>query len=405
MDLGLEGGFEVLERSVNLELKPHWALQPSNKQGWVRLPETGFKTVFANDILKGARAAWLPYFSNNSKDRIFHFGSIVELVKDVREGKKDFPNNIDVVTGGFPCQDFSVAGKRLGFTSHKKHDGSLDDGDTPTVESRGMLYWWMREVVSITKPRVFIAENVKGLASLSNVKSIIESDFRSVGGGYTVVPAKVLNSANYGVPQTRQRVIFIGFRTDALTPEAQTALSEFQVPAKYDPYPVMTHRWDIKSSDIKNQNKLKDAVTAIEALEGLEEPCNSDDLSQKSFSKAKWMGKHCQGQTEIKMNAPGPTIRAEHHGNIEFRRLNKENGGKQEAELRSGKQQRRLTVRECARIQTFPDDMEFVRKSEDPIFRLSASEGYKIIGNAVPPLLAFHIAMNLKEKWGLYFGK
>ena len=116
------------------------------------------------------------------------------------------------------------------------------------------------------------------------------------------------------------------------------------------------------------------------------------------------MGKHCQGQTEIKLDSIGPTIRSEHHGNIEFRRLSIEHGGNYIDELNSNKKERRLTIRECARIQTFPDDYEFVFKNETNNTSVSASEAYKLIGNAVPPLLAFHIAKRIESLWELYFG-
>ena len=109
------------------------------------------------------------------------------------------------------------------------------------------------------------------------------------------------------------------------------------------------------------------------------------------------MGK-MQGQSEIILNKPGPTIRAEHHGNIEFRRLGLDLGGKNLDELNKGLQQRRLTVRECARIQTFPDDFEFVKDN-----LLSSTDGYRLIGNAVPPLLAFHLANRLQDVWSGIF--
>ena len=96
-------------------------------------------------------------------------------------------------------------------------------------------------------------------------------------------------------------------------------------------------------------------------LSGLEEPEDElFDLSQKSYSKAKHYGK-TQGQIEVNLQGLGPTIRSEHHGNIEFRRLSLELGGKIVNELEAGLKMRRLTVRECARIQTFPDDFQFVR--------------------------------------------
>jgi DNA (cytosine-5)-methyltransferase 1 len=116
------------------------------------------------------------------------------------------------------------------------------------------------------------------------------------------------------------------------------------------------------------------------------------------------MGKHCQGQREIALDLPGPTIRAEHHGNIEYRRLSKEHGGMIDEEIKKGLPERRLTVRECARLQTFPDDYEFVVKNHgERKFYINATMGYKMIGNAVPPLLAYHLARRLEEIWDKLF--
>ena len=105
-----------------------------------------------------------------------------------------------------------------------------------------------------------------------------------------------------------------------------------------------------------------------------------------------------QGGAEINLNKPGPTIRAEHHGNIEFRRLSEVNGGKNYTEIAINMPQRRLTVRECARLQTFPDDYEFVVPE-----KISASDGYRLIGNAVPPLLAYRLGQRLEEIWDELF--
>ncbi len=400
MDLGFEGDFNVLEKSVNESCHPDWITSRMDNK-WVRVGKTRFKTVFANDIKPEAKAAWSKFFGGRGTDvSTYCLDSIVDLVKLQKDNNISiFPNNIDVVTGGFPCQDFSIAGKRLGFESDKGHTGKKAAPESPTVENRGHLYIWMREVISLVQPKIFVAENVKGLTNLADAKEIIEHDFSTVcNGGYLVVPAQVLNAAEYGVPQGRERVIFIGFKKSALNKKALKELSKKTITEEYTPYPPKTHSLD-GSSD-----RLLRYVTAIEALIDLKEPFETDDKDQKSYSKAKYMGKHCQGQQEIKLDGVGPTIRSEHHGNIEYRRLSLEHGGVHLEELKKGLPERRLSIRECARIQTFPDEYFFVIPSENGNKSVSASEAYKIIGNAVPPLLAYNIAKRLEENWDLYFG-
>lgn len=397
MDLGFEGDFEILEKSFNPKINPNWRCKKS-RDGWLRLPKTSFEVVIANDILLAAKNAWKPYFASRNEAH-FLSESVVDLVKRHKQGEKIFPH-ADVITGGFPCQDFSVAGKRLGFSSHKSHLGVLRNGDVPDEESRGKLYMWMRAVIELVKPKIFIAENVKGLVSLGNVKATIQKDFSKIGkAGYLVVEPRILRAQDYGVPQTRERVIFIGFRKDLLLSKAATELSQKTISEYYDPYPIPTHG----AGDVAR----KSYVSVSEALRGLTEPEKSKDLSQQTFSKARWYGNHCQGNKEVDLDLPGPTIRAEHHGNIEFRRLEKAHGGMIDMELKKGLPERRLTVRECARIQTFPDDYEFVRgglKGEGT-YGLSGSDGYRVLGNAVPPLLGYHLASNLQEKWKRYFGE
>ena len=402
MDLGFEGGFNVLRESINENVHPEWNVKKNGKC-WAKLPKTRFHTVFANDIKPEAKSAWCNYFKSKGLETTsYYLDSIVDLVKLQKENKVNiFPPNVDVVTGGFPCQDFSVAGKRKGFDSDKGHNGKRITDEEPTVENRGHLYMWMREVIGITKPKMFIAENVKGLTNLNDAKEVIEKDFASIcNGGYLVVPARVLNAAEYGVPQGRERVIFFGFKKEALTVKALQELSKKSISEEYDPYPIRTH---YLGENTKNTN-LKPFVNVKQAFVELSEPEFSDDLSQQKYSKAKFMGKHCQGQQEVKLNGVGPTIRSEHHGNIEFRRLSQENGGVYSDELKKGMKERRLTIRECARIQTFPDDYEFIIPKIGDNTSVSASEAYKIIGNAVPPLLAFHIAKRIEDNWNKYFG-
>lgn len=396
MDIGFEGGFTCLKDSINQNMHPSWIEQENGK--WVSVEETGFKTVFANDIKKEAKSAWVSYFKDRNKNanEIYHVGSIVDLVKSHQNGEQIFPENIDVVTGGFPCQDFSTAGKRLGFNSLKSHSGEKISLGNTNVENRGQLYLWMREIVGIVKPKIFIAENVKGLVSLEYAKEIIEKDFSQASDeGYLVIPARVLQAANYGVPQSRERVIFYGFKKSALTDEALQKLSHVKKYKEFDPYPIPTHNYTI------NDVSLCPFVTAAQAIGDLNEPNDSTDESQKKYSKAK-LSKG-QGNVEIKLDSVAPTIRSEHHGNIEFRRLDIANGGRYVKEIKSELQERRLTVRECARLQTFPDEYQFVLKSDGANCSVSASEAYKLIGNAVPCVLAYNIAKTLSEKWNMYF--
>lgn len=397
MDIGFEGGFTCLKRSINQTIHPDWINSDDGK--WVRVKDTGFETVFANDIRPDAKAAWVSYFSNRYKnaDSFYHIESIVDLVKRAKSGERVFPENIDIVTGGFPCQDFSVAGKRKGFNSDKSHDGGKLEIGEPTAESRGQLYMWMREVVSIVKPLAFVAENVKGLTTFEDVKEVIEQDFADAAdGGYIVIPARVLHAANFGVPQSRERVIFYGFRKNALKENAINALLNVSQNPQYDPYPMPTHNFSAIG------NNLYPFVTCREVFDGLDEPDKAEDIAQTKYSKAKYLP-HGQGNTEVKLDSISPAIRSEHHGNIEFRRLSKANGGTHDEELSRGLEQRRLTIRECARIQTFPDEYQFILSKTNDNVSVSASDAYKIIGNAVPCVLAYHIAMRLAENWNKYF--
>lgn len=188
-------------------------------------------------------------------------------------------------------------------------------------------------------------------------------------------------------------MIFIGVRKRNLKSGILEKLQSIQNYPELNPYPSKTHTHSEEAG-------LLPYVKVKEILDGLDESEESSDIDQQRYSKAKFMGKHCQGQIEVDLNGIAPTIRSEHHGNIEFRRLSKENGGINFDELSEGKKERRLTIRECARIQSFPDDYQFVRLGQEGV---SASSAYKMIGNAVPPLMAFHIAKRLEDLWHVYF--
>lgn len=184
-----------------------------------------------------------------------------------------------------------------------------------------------------------------------------------------------LNAADFGVPQRRERIIFLGARNDLLTPLAKECLNDD--PVFLFPKYVLPH------------------VSCREAFADLAEPNAAFDNDQRAYSRAKITTG--QGQVEIDLDGVAMTIRAEHHGNIEFRRLLIEHGGCMKGEIGRGLKERRLTVRECARLQSFPDEFKFLPA-------VSASDAYRLIGNAVPPLLGHAIGRRLAEIWGTLFG-
>jgi len=296
--------------------------------GFVNLKRLPFKIVFQNDILPAAKkVAELNKWNHNY------------TLKDIRDCITDnyeFPS-ADVITGGFPCQDFSHARKRIGF-----------DAD------RGTLYQSYVEVVKRVKPIIFVAENVNGLLTMAgNPIQKIMDDFAAVG---YEVKYQLIKCEDFGIPQTRHRVIIMGIRLDC--------------------------RYKLKDDwNIITENKKNCAIKHY--FMHLEEPDKSTDMAQQAYSKAAKLDKG-QGQSEIKIDGFCPTMRAEHHGNIEFRRIN---GGKNnEGHL----PERRLSVREAALIQTFPPNCILTEGKP-------SSMAYKPIGNAVPPLLGYIIARKVQQ--------
>ena len=316
-DLGILGGFTIF----------------NNYYG-----KNDFEIIYANDFDKFACETYEHNFPHD-----------IEL-GDIRDVDVTKLPRADIVVGGFPCQDFSVAGNRKGFDS-----------------DRGMLYLQMKRVIDEIKPIAFIAENVEGLTNLNGDETMerIKDDLRA--SGY-VVEHHLLNAADFNVPQRRRRVFIIGIRKDAF--------KDIKIP-----YPNPTHT---------NNLFGKPWMTSKEAIDDLWDELDSGKYANhetKNYSKAKFYpGKKSQGNIRIDANSPAPVIRAEHHGNIEghYRTLNG-------VETDDVTQWRRLSIREVARLQTFPDNF---------VFPVSTSSAYRQIGNAVPPVLAWHIfrAVNLYLK-------
>jgi DNA (cytosine-5)-methyltransferase 1 len=284
MDLGFHGGFHAFGR--NYEALP-------------------FEVVWANEHNP---AACRTYKKN--------FGIEIKC-DDVWSAMESLPREADVLIGGFPCQDVSVNGKREGVNG-----------------KRTGLYRAMIEGIRRTNPKVFVAENVKGLLMKDGGKSIrqVISDFESLG---YAVSYKLHDAADYGVPQTRQRVIIVGVSNRA----------------KPFIHPVPDHD---KQSWITAEEALKD-------LEALDESAEFSHIWSRAQRSPE------QGNRKLNPNRPAYTIRAECHGNIQYHyRLN-----------------RRISMREAARIQSFPDTF---------VFDAKLRETERQIGNAVPPILAWHVA-------------
>ena len=324
MDVGFSEQVVVHKNSV----EQHLVESQHTIHDFVNLKLLPFETVFQNDILPEAKStAELNGWNHN-----YHLKDLRDLLKE----NFAFPQ-ADVITGGFPCQDFSHSGKRQGFES-----------------TRGTLYQSYVEVVKKLKPIIFVAENVNGLLTMIGepIKQII-NDFSEAG---YEVKYQLIKCEEFGIPQTRWRVIIMGLRLDK-----KGSLSD---------------DWNLIT-----ENKLTCHIGPY--FKHLQEPDVTDDPAQKIYSKAKRLEKG-QGQKEVGMDEFAPTMRAEHHGNIEFRRIT--NGKNKENHL----SERRLSVREAALIQTFPPDCKLTDVR-------ATSKAYKPIGNAVPPLLGYLIGRKVAE--------
>jgi DNA (cytosine-5)-methyltransferase 1 len=290
MDLGFEGGFRFLGR---------------------RYPETGFRVVWANDVSPAACET----YRLNLRGRV--------ICGDVAEAIGTLPGRADVVTGGFPCQDISINGRMLGLKG-----------------KRSSLYTAIVEAVRRIAPKAFVAENVGGIllkAHEAAYRRILE-DFGALG--YRV-DARAYQAADFGVPQTRERVFIVGTRGD--------------LPAFRPPEPLPGPR-----------------VTAREAMRDLE-GLPRDPGTSHVWSLARESPD--QGSRRLSADRPGYTVRAECHGNIQFHyRL-----------------PRRISMREAARLQSFPDEF---------LFASGLRETERQIGNAVPPVLAWHVAVAVREALG-----
>ena len=300
-DVGLLGGFDFLG--------DNYAKNP-------------MEIVYANDI-------------EESACRIFeeNFGVIPDR-RDIRTVPASEIPEIDVLTGGFPCQSFSIVAqnpKRLGYK-----------------DERGMLFFEMCRILREKQPKCFIAENVKGLLSANKGEAfpLIISEFEK--SGYQVTH-KLINAAAFGVPQKRERVIIVGIRND--------------LGFKYEfPDDVLAEDdYAVLGSVVENQvdEKYFFSEKAVQGMRAAKRDMNKG-RAQDLNKPCNTVGSHL---AKVSLNSTDPV-------------------------LLDGGRYRRFTPREVARIQSFPES-----------FKLIGVEGaqYRALGNAIPPVMFWHVAHQLCE--------
>jgi len=303
------------------------------------LVKSGHTIVHASDIDKDSCTT----YNKNFKHKCHNID--VKLLQS-----KDLPK-YDLLVGGFPCQGFSVANLYRDVT-----------------DTRNELYLEIVRILTETTPNYFLAENVPGILSLGEgeVVKMIVNDFKNIGKkqkyvGYDV-RVFLLNSAYYGVPQVRKRVIFLGVSNKIPKSEREMLFSNFPPKAKFDD----------KNLKLKPFKSLKDAI---------------GDLPEPNTPEGSRILNHIGLNHRVKLNGfignrklnwmkPGPTIVGRGGGT----------GGPVIAVHPN--LQRRFTIRETARIQSFPDNFEFFG---------SISSQFRQIGNAVPVLMAYEIGKVLRD--------
>ena len=298
-DVGLLGGFDFLG--------DNYAKNP-------------MEIVYANDI-------------EESACRIFeeNFGVIPDR-RDIRTVPASEIPKIDVLTGGFPCQSFSIVAqnpKRLGYK-----------------DERGMLFFEMCRILREKQPKCFIAENVKGLLSANKGEAfpLIISEFEK--SGYQVTH-KLINAAAFGVPQKRERVIIVGIRND--------------LGFKYEfPNDVLTEDdYAVLGSVVENQvdEKYFFSEKAVQGMRAAKRDMNKG-RAQDLNKPCNTVGSHL---AKVSLNSTDPV-------------------------LLDGGRYRRFTPREVARIQSFPESFKLIGVE---------GAQYRALGNAIPPVMFWYVSHQL----------
>ena len=284
----------------------------------------GHKIIWVNDCYSDA----VETYRQNIGDHI--------VCSDIADVASSEVPECDIVIGGFPCQGFSVANVKRN-----------------AEDKRNELYRQLVRVIRDKKPKFFVAENVKGILSLEKGKifAMILNDFSDLGYN---VDYRVLNAADFGVPQIRQRVIIVGVRKDL----------KFEYK-----FPMPTH-------NANGTNHLLKWVSVKKALSDIPNPDIVNTMANHDYSKYKLNFNGYLGHRILNPDRPAPTVtaRGDDKGGVVI--------------LPHPNAKRRMSCRELATIQSFPLDYIFVG---------TRSSVYRQIGNAVPPLLGCALAAMFNE--------
>lgn len=305
--------------------------------------ESGFRTIWANEYDKEIWETYERNFPNTTLDR----RSIVNI------SSSEIPDAIGLI-GGPPCQSWSEAGKLKGIKDH-----------------RGQLFFEFIRILRDKQPLFFLAENVSGMLASRHSNALENIKKHFIDCGYDL-SFKLLNAHDYEVPQDRKRVFFIGFRKDL---NINFEFPEESLNKKYLQDAIFNLKDNVLSAKEKNYSNFEKCLV------------DNHEYMIGGFSTM------FMSRNRVRTwNEPSFTIQAGgRHAPIhpqapkmEFIEQNKRIFVPGEEKL-----YRRLSIRECARIQTFPDTHKF--------YYNNLGAGYKMVGNAVPPKLANFLALQIKK--------
>lgn len=307
--------------------------------------KAGFETLVANEWDKKIT----PTYRAN-------FPSVRLLEADIRALRSsEFPDGVMGIIGGPPCQSWSEAGSKRG----------IDD-------ARGQLFYDYVRILRDKRPLFFVAENVPGMLSPRHRQAVEEILGRFDAAGYHV-DLKLLNANDYGVPEDRERVFYVGFRKDLM-------LSTFRYPEPLSYRPTLRDAiWDLRETALPaaTQNKTRGEACLYpnhEYFIGSYSPIFMSRNRVRGWDEPAFTVQASGRQCQLHPQAP---------------KMRKVGVNRQIFIPEYEGLYRRLSVREVARVQTFPDHFLFLYQDLDL--------GYKMIGNAVPVELAYHLACAIRS--------